>query len=438
MGPAGHRSLQPIGNVPVSDSSAPAAVHRPMREAHHTPTGTPLDVDRFGSAAIAAALAVAVLAALVGGVAARLGVGIVVALVTVGAARLLRSAWRDRVSAGIAAALLLGPVVGLGLVALDRSARTPDRVAQAVDLAVATLFVAAATLVFAGVRRLVLIRRRNADTPWVMLATAGRPDDHVRRTGRLQAAAGISLLAAGLLLVGFAPRGLAGLGVSWPGALLLAVLAVAALIAAPALAAITVVGRRDRAERERALQRQAVAAHLHDSVLQTFALVQRRLDDPDEVRRLIRRQERELRDWLAGREPARPDTLTGALQQVIDEIELELHVPIELEILGDRPVDPSVGSLIDATREALRNAARHGGGAAIRVLAAADGPITEVYVRDEGPGFVPDAVPIERRGIRDAIIGRMAAVGGSAVIDAVPGAGTEVVLRLPMRTEGVR
>lgn len=184
------------------------------------------------------------------------------------------------------------------------------------------------------------------------------------------------------------------------------------------------------------MHRQAVAAHLHDSVLQTFALVQRRIDDPDEVRRLIRRQERELRDWLAGREPLRPDTLGGALQQVVDEVEAELHATIELELLGDRRVDAAVGALIDATREALRNALRHGAGAPVRVVAAMDGPTTEIYVRDEGPGFVLDAVPTQRRGIRDAIIGRMASVGGSAEIDTEPGAGTEVVLRLPRRPGG--
>ena len=395
-------------------------------------------LERYPAAVASVAVAGAVSATLIGGPTAKIGVGILAALVVIAAARLLRRAWRDRITAGIAAILLLVPLVGLAIAVGASDAPRAERIGRAVDVSVVTFFVAAAALVFAGARLLTLIRRRSAGTPWASLTSDDRPHGQAQRTGRRLATAGVLLVGVGLLLVGVAPRGLAGLRADWLGVALLAVLAIVALVVAPALAAVTVVGRRDRAERERALQRQAVAAHLHDSVLQTFALVQRRLDDPDEVRRLIRRQERELRDWLAGRDALRPDSLGGALQQVVDDVEADLHAQIELEVLGDRPVDSTVGSLIDAAREALRNAARHGGGAPIRVLAAADGPVTQVYVRDEGPGFALEAVPAERRGIRDAIIGRMAAVGGSAVIDAAPGVGTEVVLRLPIGTENGR
>lgn len=392
--------------------------------------------DRYGAPIGAATLAVAMLAALVGGPAARLGVGLAVAVLAWGLAWLVRTIWRRRAASGTAVLLLLVPLAALALIPLTADRPAVERAARAVDVTVATMLVAAAVLVFAGVRRLALTRRRTGGSPWATFASTERLLAGDRPPAIRMTTAGVMLVATSMLLIVLAPRGFAGSGTSWGGALLLLALATSAVIAAPALAAMAVVNRRDRAERERALQRQAVAAHLHDSVLQTFALVQRRLDDPDEVRRLIRRQERELRDWLAGRDPRRPDMLGGALQQVIDDVETELHVSIELELLGDRRVDRDVGSLVDATREALRNAARHGDGAPIRVLAAADGPTTEVYVRDEGPGFVPDEAPIERRGIRDAIIGRMTAVGGSAVIDAAPGAGTEVVLRLPSRSDG--
>lgn len=395
-------------------------------------------LERYPAAIASVTLAAAVSTALIGGPAAKVGVGILAALVVVLSARLLRRAWRDRTTAGITVVLLAVPLVGMAIVLRAPDVTRAERLAHAVDVTVATFFVAAAVLVFVGARLLALIRRRNAGTPWASLASDDRPDGRARRAGRGLIASAVLLVGAGLLLVGLAPRGLAGLGTNWSGAALLAVLAIVALIVAPALAATTVVGRRDRAERERAVQRQAVAAHLHDSVLQTFALVQRRLDDPDEVRRLIRRQERELRDWLAGRDARRPDSLAGALQQVVDDVEAEFHAPIELELLGDRPVDHRVGQLIDAAREAMRNAARHGDGAPIRVLGAADGPTTEIYVRDEGPGFVLDAVPAERRGIRDAIIGRMAAVDGTTEIDSAPDGGTEVVLRLPAGTDGAR
>lgn len=388
-------------------------------------------LERYPTTIASLALAGAVATALVGGPAAKLGVGVLVALAAVLAAQLLRRAWRDRVSAGVAALLLLFPLTALAFPLRVSDTPRIERWAGAIDVTIATLFVAAAVLAFIGARLLLLKRRHRAGTPWASLTTAYRSGSQAQRTGQTFVTAGVSLVAAGLLLAAVAPRGLAGIGADWAGFALLTVLAVVASLVAPALAAVAVVGSRDRVERERALQRQAVAAHLHDSVLQTLALVQRRLDDPEEARRLIRRQERELRDWLAGRDALRPDTLGGALQQVTDDVEAEFHVPIELEILGDRPVAPEIGQMVDAAREALRNAARHGGGAGIRVLAVVDGPTTEIYVRDEGPGFVLDAVPSDRRGVRDAIIGRMAAAGGSAVIDATPGAGTEVVLRLP-------
>lgn len=393
---------------------------------------------RYAAAIGGIALAGAVSVTLIGGLAAKLGVGVLAVAVSIGAAPLLRAAWRVRITTGIAVLLLLVPLGGLAATLWLSDAPRIERWSHAVDVILATLFAAAAVLVFEGARRLLLARRRSAGTPWSSLTANGRSDGRARRGGRALLTSGVLLVGAGLLLAGLAPRGLAGLGATWPSAMLLAILAVAALIVAPALAAVAAVGSRDRIERERVLQRQAVAAHLHDSVLQTFALVQRRLDDPDESRRLIRHQERELRDWLAGRDPQRPDALGGALQHVVDEVEAEFHASIELEVLDDHPVDARVGHLIDAAREALRNAARHGGGTPIRVLAVADGASIEIYVRDDGPGFVLDAVPAERLGIRDAIVGRMAAIGGSAVIDTAPGAGTEIVLRLPNRTENGR
>lgn len=394
-------------------------------------------IERYPVPLASVALAGAVLVASAGDFGAKLAVGVLVAIVAIAAARLLRRAWRERLAAGIAVILLAVPLAGLAAALPLSHAPRADRWAVASDVTVLTLFVAAAILVFVGGRRLVLSRRHRDGTPWASLSANGRSVVRARRAGRLLVAAGTLLVVAGVVVVAVAPRGLAGLGADWAGVVVLSGLAVMGLLVAPALAAIAIVGRRDRRERERALQRQVVAAHLHDSVLQTLALVQRRLDDPAEASRLIRRQERELRDWLAGRDPLRPDFLAGALQEVVDEVEAELHVEIEQEVLGDHPVDSRVGLLVDAAREALRNAARHGG-VPIRVLAVADGPTTEIYIRDDGPGFTLDAVPVERRGVRDAIIGRMAAAGGSAVIDAAPGAGTEVVLRLPNPTEDGR
>ena len=173
-----------------------------------------------------------------------------------------------------------------------------------------------------------------------------------------------------------------------------------------------------------------MAAHLHDSVLQTLALVQRQAHDPVAVARLARRQEHALRAWMAGHSDLLSETLAGALRDAVAEVEDEADVTVEVSIIGDSALDDGAQALVGAAREALRNAARHGAGAPIFVFAQITPAGAEVFVRDEGRGFDPATVPAERRGLRDAVIGRMAAVGGSATVESVAGEGTEVALRL--------
>lgn len=181
----------------------------------------------------------------------------------------------------------------------------------------------------------------------------------------------------------------------------------------------------------RAQNEQAVAAHLHDSVLQDLAVIQRQADDPEAVRATARAAERGLRDWLAGRDTNVDTTLAAVLRHVCRQVEDEHPGSIvEAVTVRDLPLREDARLLAEATREALRNAIRHGGGRA-RVFAEVDDDAgITVYVRDTGPGFSLDAVPNERRGVRDAIIGRMASVGGTATIES-SAEGTEVTLRLP-------
>ena len=184
----------------------------------------------------------------------------------------------------------------------------------------------------------------------------------------------------------------------------------------------------ERAERIRTQERAEVAAHLHDSVLQTLALMQKRADDPREVAALARRQERELRAWLNGTERAPDATLAAALEAAVAEVEDAHGVPVDVVAVGDRPLDAAGEALVAAAREAVLNAVKFAPDAPISVFAEVRGERAEVFVRDRGPGFDLAAVPEDRRGLRESVVGRMARHGGRAEIHTRPGDGTEVEL----------
>jgi signal transduction histidine kinase len=191
---------------------------------------------------------------------------------------------------------------------------------------------------------------------------------------------------------------------------------------------------RERAERIRSQERAEVAAHLHDSVLQTLAMVQRRAGDPNEVAALARRQERELRAWLAGRPaPGQAARLAAALEAAAVQVEESHGIPVEVVIVGDRELDARHEAVVAAAREAMTNAAKFGGGSPVDVYAESSGSRTQVFVRDRGGGFDPDAIPADRRGVRESIIGRMERHGGHAHVTSEPGAGTEVEIVLEER-----
>jgi signal transduction histidine kinase len=173
-----------------------------------------------------------------------------------------------------------------------------------------------------------------------------------------------------------------------------------------------------------------VAAHQHDSVRQTLALMQKRASDPREVATLARRQERELRAWLNEGRRARDAeaTLAAALEAAAAEVEERHGIAIEVVAVGDAPLDERAQAVVDAAREALVNAAKFAPDAPVSLYAEVDEARIEVFVRDRGPGFDPAAVPPDRRGVRESIVGRMERYGGLAQVHAAPGAGTEVEL----------
>jgi signal transduction histidine kinase len=204
--------------------------------------------------------------------------------------------------------------------------------------------------------------------------------------------------------------------------------------------------RRGRVqERERA----EIAAHLHDSVLQTLALIQRQAGDSREVQRLARGQERELRSWLYGptgyaapegfTAPADTDssgattpTFTAALAGAAGEVEDTYAITVAPVVVGDAVMDPHLAALVAASREAMVNAAKHAGVAEISVYAEIENGTASVFVRDRGKGFDPDSVGADRRGLAQSIRGRMDRHGGTAAVRSAPGAGTEVVLTMPV------
>lgn len=181
--------------------------------------------------------------------------------------------------------------------------------------------------------------------------------------------------------------------------------------------------RTAESERVRADTRAEMSRHLHDSVLQTLALIQREADRPDEVRTLARIQERDLRAWLFGA-PSPAAGFARALEEAASQVEARHRVRMEVVVVGDSPGGRSVDALVGAATEAMTNAAVHGDGSPVSVYGEADGGVARVYVRDRGPGFDPIVVR-GRHGISESILARIEAVGGTADLRSEPGRGTE-------------
>jgi signal transduction histidine kinase len=265
--------------------------------------------------------------------------------------------------------------------------------------------------------------------------------------------AGIALVAGGLAIalrqggslrpdapVSYGGLALAGVGaaIALPGGTptVLAPGAVAGavvLLVAPWLWRLALDRDAERAARVRSEERSEMAARVHDSVLQTLALIQRHAQEPQRVAALARRQERELRGWLYDDRPLGEDAMSlgAALSAAAAEIE-EVHgVRVELASAGDCPLDDPVPAVVLAAREAMANAAKFAGVDEIDVYAEVTDEAVAVFVRDRGSGFDRAAVPADRRGLVESIEGRLQRAGGRATIVSAPGEGTEVELRLP-------
>lgn len=262
-----------------------------------------------------------------------------------------------------------------------------------------------------------------ADTPrWIAPLVS-----NARWASVLRMAAGMSMVGAAVWLVAYNQ-------VSGPN--LPSVLAVAALtlvgfcvVAAPWINQMRTSLNQAREEKLLADARADMAAHLHDSVLQTLALIQRQADDPKAVSSLARRQERELRSWLYG-EAAGPQTFHVALAAAGSEVEDERGVPVEVICIGDAPMSDGLEATIRAAREAMTNAVKHSGAPKVDVYAEVDDEHVEVFVRDRGVGFDLAGIGEDRMGVQRSIIERMERHGGTARVRTAPGEGTEVRLEM--------
>jgi signal transduction histidine kinase len=186
-----------------------------------------------------------------------------------------------------------------------------------------------------------------------------------------------------------------------------------------------------RAAAARESERADIGRHLHDSVLQTLALIQRDADDPQKVTISARRQERELRDWLFGSTESSAPGFDEGLRRAAASVEERFEVSVDVVVVGDAEPSDAVSELIAAAGEAMTNAARHAGVNEIDVYGESTGGSLAVYVRDRGTGFDPTAVPADRRGVRSSILGRVEGLGGEATVKSSSGTGTEWRMMVP-------
>ncbi len=255
-----------------------------------------------------------------------------------------------------------------------------------------------------------------------------QPAAGLDRTVAVRIAAGTILLALGIGVIAAANLSLSAVRDGLlSGGLVLGGLA---LILGPWVAVLVRDRHQERQRRIRADERAEVAAHLHDSVLQTLALVQRS-DDPGRMAALARRQERELRGWLygSGSEP-NPATVRAAVEHLAGVVEDRHGVMMDVVAVGDAALDSATESLVAAAGEAMTNAARWSGCSTVSVYLEATPVGVDLFVRDRGAGFDPEAVDDDSRGIRDSIRGRLDRVGGRCEITSSTSHGTEVRLHL--------
>lgn len=237
------------------------------------------------------------------------------------------------------------------------------------------------------------------------------------------ALAGVVALVARGVRVEQLPAALAALAMALAGA---------AVLVGPYIGRLTTELRDEERARIRDQERNDMAAHLHDSVLQTLALMQRAAADPRRMVMLARRQERELRSWLYdAKASAAAASLSARAEGIAAEVELDHGLPVDLVVVGDATVTPPVDSLLLAIREATVNAAKHSQADLVSIYIEVEPNSITAFVRDKGVGFSRAEIGDDRRGIAMSIQDRIERAGGRAELDSARGAGTEWELVVP-------
>lgn len=281
----------------------------------------------------------------------------------------------------------------------------------------ATLFIFGAALVW---------DRSSAESRDRMSRFAKPVGDGIGRS-RTQIIVGVALMAVGIVVVLTSLDSFQALG---PVAI--AVLITAAgfmLLFGPWMLGLFEDLGKERRARIRSEERADMAAHLHDSVLQTLALIQRS-DDPQRMTTLARAQERDLRAWLfEPTDTTNGETVGEAMANAAAKVESDFDIPVEVVVVGDRSLDDATVPLVASAAEAMANAAQHSGARTISVYVECSQDTVEAWITDQGSGFDPDNVPEQRKGISESIIARMARSGGEATVISRPGEGSEIHLR---------
>jgi signal transduction histidine kinase len=250
------------------------------------------------------------------------------------------------------------------------------------------------------------------------------------RATPLRALGGVALAMAGV--VALVARGVRVDQLPAALAALAMALAGAAVLVGPYIGRLTTQLRDEERARIRDQERNDMAAHLHDSVLQTLALMQRAASDPRRMVMLARRQERELRSWLYdAKSNAEVGSLSARAEGIAAEVELDHGMPVDLIVVGDIEVTGAVDALLLAVREATVNAAKHATADLVSVYIEVEPNTVTAFVRDKGVGFSAAEIGQDRRGIAMSIRDRIERVGGRATLESAPGAGTEWELVVP-------